>query len=88
MMGTRVGNARLRRGVRGVCRIGNQLWLTWWSGPRWPLPLATWLTVYALWGLAQTAFALLQAVFLAAPERGRRPRAGRGWGRTTTPSSR
>eukprot|EP00667_Euglena_gracilis_P000870 EG_transcript_870 len=48
-----------------VCRIGNQLWLTWWSGPRWPLPLATWLTVYALWGLAQTAFALLQAVFLA-----------------------
>uniref|UniRef100_A0A7S1IAP7 ATP-dependent transporter ycf16 n=1 Tax=Eutreptiella gymnastica TaxID=73025 RepID=A0A7S1IAP7_9EUGL len=48
-----------------TCRVGSSLWLTWWSGQRWLLPIKVWLAVYAIWGLWQTVFAFFNGLFLA-----------------------
>ena len=48
-----------------ICRVGTSLWLTWWSGGRWGFPVLLWMGIYALWGLGQTLFSLVNSVFLA-----------------------
>uniref|UniRef100_A0A7S1NHE9 ATP-dependent transporter ycf16 n=1 Tax=Eutreptiella gymnastica TaxID=73025 RepID=A0A7S1NHE9_9EUGL len=47
------------------CRLGNVFWLAWWSEGRWDLAISSWLGVYALWSVGQSACSLINLMFLA-----------------------